>query len=163
VAASSGSRAFALGHPWQRLCSWAPSSYNFGYSWASTSAPARSDGWGGAGAMPAHPHAQLRCRVPEEALHLYMSYIDAPRDTEPASLVCRRWHNLASAMLSSRHGSSAGFRTSSRSRSRGSPAPPCTGSSVTTGMLFSYAPADTCYRSSSSTDTLRLITRYWSF
>ena len=32
------------------------------------------------------------CGVPDEALHLVMGYVDAPRDREAASLVCRRWH-----------------------------------------------------------------------
>ncbi|XBI30192.1 hypothetical protein VPH35_053993 [Triticum aestivum] len=32
--------------------------------------------------------------VPDEALHLVMGYVDAPRDREAASLVCRRWHRI---------------------------------------------------------------------
>ncbi|KAM3333791.1 hypothetical protein ACQJBY_028719 [Aegilops geniculata] len=34
------------------------------------------------------------CGVPDEALHLVMGYVDAPRDREAASLVCRRWHRI---------------------------------------------------------------------
>ncbi|KAM3352622.1 hypothetical protein ACQJBY_024073 [Aegilops geniculata] len=32
--------------------------------------------------------------VPDEALHLVMGYVDAPRDREAASRVCRRWHRI---------------------------------------------------------------------
>ncbi|KAM0884497.1 hypothetical protein ACQ4PT_030934 [Festuca glaucescens] len=32
--------------------------------------------------------------VPDEALHLVLGHVDAPRDREAASLVCRRWHRI---------------------------------------------------------------------
>ncbi|XP_047055308.1 coronatine-insensitive protein homolog 1a-like isoform X2 [Lolium rigidum] len=39
-------------------------------------------------------HALSFGGVPDEALHLVLGHVDAARDREAASLVCRRWHRI---------------------------------------------------------------------